>query len=58
MSAVRLWVSSIVLAAGSVAIAPQVVAQQEGATPDSVPLQARVDQLDQQVRITQREVDR
>ena len=33
MSAVRHWVSGIMLAAGSVAVVPQVVAQQEGATP-------------------------
>jgi phosphate-selective porin OprO/OprP len=53
MHAVRHWVSGVVLAAGSVAVVPQVVAQQE---PDSVPpsLQARVDELDQQVRILQR----
>jgi phosphate-selective porin OprO and OprP len=53
MHAVRHWVSGLVLAAGSVAVVPQVVAQQE---PDSVPpsLQARVDELDQQVRILQR----
>jgi phosphate-selective porin OprO/OprP len=53
MHAVRHWVSGVVLAAGSVAVVPQIVAQQE---PDSVPpsLQARVDELDQQVRILQR----
>jgi phosphate-selective porin OprO/OprP len=55
MSAVRFWVSSIALATGSVAIVPQIVAQQEGTTPDSVPsLEARVNELDQQVRILQR----
>ncbi len=56
MSAVRYWVSSIILTTGSAAMARQLVAQQEGATPDSVPssLEARVDQLDQQVRILQR----
>ena len=56
MHAVRHWVRSIVLVAGSVAVAPQLVAQQEGTTPDSVPpsLQARVDELDQQVRVLQR----
>jgi phosphate-selective porin OprO/OprP len=55
MSAVRYWVSSIALAMASVAIAPQIVAQQEGTTPDSVPsLEARVNELDQQVRILQR----
>ena len=56
MSAVRQWVSGIGLAVASVAIAPRMVAQQEGTTPDTVPpsLQARVDELDQQVRILQR----
>jgi phosphate-selective porin OprO/OprP len=55
MSAVRHWVTTIVLATGSVAIVPQVVAQREGTTPDSVPsLEARVNELDQQVRILQR----
>lgn len=55
MSAVRYWVSSIALAMGSVAVVPQIVAQQAGTTPDSVPsLEARVNELDQQVRILQR----
>jgi phosphate-selective porin OprO/OprP len=55
MSAVRHWVTTIVLATGSVAVVPQVVAQQEPTTPDSVPpLEARVNELDQQVRILQR----
>ena len=56
MSAVRHWVSGIILTAGGVAIAPQIVAQQEGATPDSVQrsLESRVDELDQQVRILRR----
>ena len=56
MRAVRYWVSSIILASASVAVAPQAMAQQEGTTPDSVPqsLQAKVDELDQQVRILQR----
>jgi len=55
MSAGRHWVSGIVLAIGSVAVVPQIVAQQEGTAPDSVPsLEARVDELDQQVRILQR----
>ena len=35
MRAVRYWVSSIILAAGSVAVAPQAMAQQEATTPDS-----------------------
>jgi phosphate-selective porin OprO/OprP len=50
MHAVRHWVSGVVLVAGSVAVVPQVVAQQE---PDTS-LQARVNELDQQVRILQR----
>jgi phosphate-selective porin OprO/OprP len=56
MRAVRHWVSSIILASVSVAVVPQAMAQQEGTTPDSVPqsLQAKVDELDQQVRILQR----
>jgi phosphate-selective porin OprO and OprP len=56
MRAVRHWVSSIVLASASVAVVPQAMAQQEGTTPDSVPqsLQAKVEELDQQVRILQR----
>ena len=55
MRAVRHWVSGIMMAIGAVAMAPQVAAQQEGTTPDSVPpsLQARVEELDQQVRILQ-----
>jgi phosphate-selective porin OprO and OprP len=54
MRAVRIWVSGIILAAGSVAAVPQVMAQQEGATPDSASLERRVDELDQRVRILQR----
>lgn len=55
MRAVRHWVSGIVVAAGSVAMVPQTVAQQERATPDSTKsLEARVNDLDQQVRILQR----
>ena len=54
MRAVRTWVSGIILAWGSVAIVPQVVAQQEGTIPDSASLERRVDELDQQVRILQR----
>ena len=56
MRAVRYWMSSIILASASVAVVPQAMAQQEGTTPDSVPqsLQAKVDELDQQVRILQR----
>lgn len=56
MSAVRYWVSGVVLATGSAAFVPQVGAQQEGTAPDSTisSLEARVDELDQQVRILQR----
>ncbi len=54
MRAVRNWVGGIILASGTVAVAPQAMAQQEGATPDSASLERRVDELDQQVRILQR----
>jgi phosphate-selective porin OprO and OprP len=54
MRAVRMWVSGIILASGSVAVVPQAMAQQEGTTPDSASLERRVDELDQQVRILQR----
>ncbi|MGH7515078.1 MAG: hypothetical protein ACREOQ_19405, partial [Gemmatimonadales bacterium] len=54
MRAVRIWVSGIILAAGSVAAVPQAMAQQEGTTPDSASLERRVDELDQQVRILRR----
>jgi phosphate-selective porin OprO/OprP len=54
MRAVRNWVSGIMLAAGIVVVVPQAMAQQEGTTADSVSLQRRVDELDQQVRILQR----
>jgi phosphate-selective porin OprO/OprP len=56
MRAARQWIGGIILTTGIVATAPRLVAQQEGTTPDSVPpsLQARVDELDQQVRILQR----
>ena len=36
MRAVRNWVGGIILASGTVAVAPQAMAQQEGTTPDSV----------------------
>jgi phosphate-selective porin OprO and OprP len=55
MSAVRHWISGIVVAAGSVAIVPQIVAQQEGAIPDSAKsLEGRLNDLEQQIRILQR----
>src|SRR6478752_2264670 len=54
MRAVRIWVSGIILASSSAAVAPLAVAQQEGTTPDTASLERRVDELDQQVRILQR----
>jgi phosphate-selective porin OprO/OprP len=59
MSAVRQWVSGIVLAMASVVVAPQVVAQTavtatDGVNGDTSSLESRVDALDQQVRILQR----
>ena len=53
MRAVRYLASSIILASTSVAMVPQAMAQQEGTTPDTS-LEARVNELDQQVRILQR----
>jgi phosphate-selective porin OprO and OprP len=47
MSAVRYWVSTILLGAATVALAPQLGAQQ----PSDSALEARVNELDQQVRI-------
>jgi phosphate-selective porin OprO and OprP len=49
MRGVRYWTSSLIVIAGTVAWAPQIVAQQ-----DSTSLEARVNELDQQVRILQR----
>ena len=49
MRGVRCWTSSFIVVAGIVAWAPQIVAQQ-----DSTSLEARVNELDQQVRILQR----
>ena len=54
MRAVRFWVSSIILAAGSVAVAPQAMSQQEATTPDSASLQSKVEELDQKVRVLER----
>lgn len=53
MSEVRGWFSGIILAITSVAVVPQIVAQEQGTTPNARPqsLEARVDELDQQVRI-------
>jgi phosphate-selective porin OprO/OprP len=53
MRPVRDWVSGIMLASATVAVAPRAMAQQEGTTPDTT-LEARVEQLDQQVRVLQR----
>ena len=49
MRGVRYWTSGLIVMAGTVAWAPQIVAQQ-----DSASLEARVNELDQQVRILQR----
>jgi phosphate-selective porin OprO/OprP len=54
MNAVRQWVSGFIIVAGTAAAVPCVVAQQEGTTPDSVPLAARVDGLEQQIRVLRR----
>jgi phosphate-selective porin OprO/OprP len=56
MSAVRHWVNGIILALGSVAIVPELVAQQDSTSRDTVPpsLEDRVNELDQQIRILQR----
>jgi len=54
MSAVRQWVSGFIIVAGTAGAAPRVSAQQEGTTPDSVPLAARVDDLEQQIRVLKR----
>jgi len=54
MRAVRFWVSSIILAAGSVAVPPQAMSQQEATTPDSASLQSKVEELDQKVRVLER----
>ena len=49
MRGVRYWTSGLLVMAGTVARAPQIVAQQ-----DSTSLEARVNELDQQVRVLQR----
>jgi phosphate-selective porin OprO/OprP len=54
MSAVRQWVSGFIIVAGTAVAAPRVMAQQEGTTPDSVPLAGRVDDLEQQIRVLKR----
>jgi phosphate-selective porin OprO and OprP len=61
MRAVRVWISGLMLAGGSVGVAPQLLmAQQNGSGPvvapsDSPPsLADRVDELDQEVRILKR----
>lgn len=55
MGAVSHLVIGIILVTGSVAIAPQIVAQQETSTDSVQPsLEARVNELDQQLRVLQR----
>jgi phosphate-selective porin OprO and OprP len=56
MTAVRRWVSGLVLAVVGVVVPRQSVAQQQGTTLDSASpsLTARVDELDQRIRILQR----
>ncbi len=58
MRAVRQWVTSIVLTTASVGVAPQVLAQSSAATDNSISdtssLEARVDALDQQIRVLER----
>jgi phosphate-selective porin OprO/OprP len=55
MGAVRQWVTGFISAYGIVGIAPQGFAQQAGTSHSSPPsLEARVDDLDQQIRILQR----
>ncbi len=56
MRPVRYWLSAMILTSCSVAFVPHAVAQQQGASPDSVPpsLEDRVDALDQQIRVLQR----
>lgn len=53
MNAARQWVWRLALAAGNVGLVPQIVAQQQGPMLDST-LTARVDELDQQIRILRR----
>ena len=54
MSTVRQWFSGIVLTIGSVAAVPQIVAQQAALDSGTPSLEARVEQLDQQLRVLQR----
>lgn len=56
MSTVRRWVGNILVVTGGVVAAPRLVAQQPETKPDSVPpsLEARLDDLDQQIRVLQR----
>ena len=56
MRAVRQWVSGIAVAGVTVAVPLQMMAQANAAPPDSAPpsLEARVDELDQQIRILHR----
>jgi phosphate-selective porin OprO/OprP len=55
MRAVRRWIGRFVLVGGIVGMAPRVVAQQAGSSDTSLyPLEDRVNDLDQQIRILQR----
>ena len=56
MSTVRRWVSNLLVVTGGVVAPPRLVAQQPEAKPDSVPpsLEARLGDLDQQIRLLQR----
>ena len=58
MRAVRQWVTSIVLTTACVGVAPQALAQNSAATDNSIsdtsPLEARVEALDQQIRVLER----
>jgi phosphate-selective porin OprO/OprP len=54
MSAVRQWVIGFVLTVGSLGVAPAVAAQMAVSSGDTASLAARVEALDQQVRILER----
>jgi phosphate-selective porin OprO/OprP len=54
MRGIRHWVSGFIIVAGTVGAARHAVAQQEGTTTDSVPLAARLDELEQQIRVLER----
>jgi phosphate-selective porin OprO and OprP len=54
MSAVRQWFSGIIITIGNVAGVPQAVAQQTPSDTGPPSLEARVDELDQEIRVLQR----